>query len=81
MFSFDPIDSIVMVLCMRESMSLFFKQIVERKSKSELQTVGLFAMLVVLTVMFVLLVKAVQFSPMSTPSVEIKNSTEAKISP
>jgi len=62
-------------------MSLFFKQVFAQESKSDLQTVGLFAVLAILTLMFVFLVKAVQFSPNANPAVELKPAAEAKISP
>ena len=71
-----------MVLCMREKLRLFFKQNLASESKSDLQTVGLFAVLAVLTVIFVLLAKAVQFTPSLSNQTEIKPATsEAKISP
>lgn len=71
-----------MVLCMREKLRLLFKQKFATRSQSDLQTVGLFAVLAVLTVIFVLLVKAVQFTPSLSNQTEIKPvNSEAKISP
>lgn len=79
----------VMVLCMKKQLSLWIEQIgnqlSRQRSASDFQTVRLFAILAGLTLVFVVMLTVVQFSPVTPNHGEIKPSpdlsTEAKLSP
>ncbi len=59
----------------------FKKQLDSVKKGAEYQTVRLFAILAGLTLVFVLMMKIVQFTPNTNNQLDMKLSTEAKISP
>lgn len=74
---------------MKKQLSLWFKQLkeqlVSRGKASDFQTLRLFAILAGLTLIFVVMLTVVQFSPVAPNHTELKSnpdlSTEAKLSP
>ena len=70
-----------MVLCMKQKISLLVKQINDKRKDADIQTVRLFAILAGLTLLFVVIIRAVQFLPGAPVMPEIKPVNEAKISP
>ena len=74
---------------MKKQLSLWFEQLKEqlisRGKSSDFQTLRLFAILAGLTLIFVVMLTVVQFSPVAPNRSEIKSnqdlSTEAKLSP
>lgn len=79
----------VMVLCMKKQFSLWIEQLgeqlISREKSSDFQTLRLFAILAALTLVFVVMLTVVQFSPAAPNHSEIKPSqdlsTEAKLAP
>jgi len=79
----------VMVLCMKKQFSLWIEQLgeqlISRGKASDFQTLRLFAILAGLTLVFVVMLTVVQFSPTAPNHSEIKAtqdlSTEAKLAP
>jgi hypothetical protein len=61
------------------------KQLMSRGKSSDFQTLRLFAILAALTMVFVIMLTVVQFSPVTAPRAEIKPTqelkTEAKLAP
>lgn len=70
-----------MVLRMRKQFSLWIEQFQQKRKSSDLQTFRLFAILAGLTLLYVVMMTVVQFSPTRSPLDEIKSAAEAKISP
>lgn len=74
---------------MKKQLSLWFEQLneklISRGKSSDFQTLRLFAILAGLTLIFVVMLTVVQFSPVAPNHAEIKASqdlnTEAKVSP
>lgn len=74
---------------MKKQISLWFEQLkeqlVSRGKSSDFQTLRLFAILAGLTLIFVIMLTVVQFSPVAPNNTELKPSpdlnTEAKLSP
>lgn len=74
---------------MKKQLSLWFEQLSEqfsgRGNASDFQTLRLFAILAGLTLIFVVMLTVVQFSPVAPNHTELKAnpdlSTEAKLSP
>ena len=74
---------------MKKQLSLWFEQLSEqlisRGKASDFQTLRLFAILAGLTLIFVVMLTVVQFSPVAPNHTELKSSpdlsTEAKLSP
>lgn len=74
---------------MKKQISLWFKQLSEqlisRGKSSDFQTLRLFAILAGLTLLFVIMLTVVQFSPVTPNHTELKAnqdlSAEAKLSP
>lgn len=79
----------VMVLCMKKQFSLWIgqlgEQLISRGKASDFQTLRLFAILAGLTLIFVVMLTIVQFSPTAPIHAESKGkpdlSSEAKLSP
>jgi len=79
----------VMVLCMKKQFSLWIEQVgdqmISRGQASDFQTLRLFAILAGLTLIFVVMLTVVQFSPNAPIHADIKAkpdfSSEAKLSP
>ena len=85
----SKIELEVMVLCMKKQFSLWIEQLgeqlISRGKSSDFQTLRLFAILAGLTLVFVVMLTVVQFSPTAPNHSEIKPmqdlSTEAKLAP
>lgn len=79
----------VMVLCMKKQFSLWIgqlgEQLISRGKASDFQTLRLFAILAGLTLIFVVMLTIVQFSPTAPLHSDVKAkpdlSSEAKLSP
>lgn len=71
----------VVVLCMKKQLSLWIEQMRRKDKSSDLQTFRLFAILAALTLVFIIVMAVVQFSPLNATPHEISTTTEAKISP